>query len=161
MEKRILSGTALAVSRACLGTLTFGGQTDASAAARMVDACLDRGINFFDTANVYSAGESERLLGRILGHRRKDLVVASKVGIKAGEHPAGLTRDLILAAVEATLRRLNTDYFDLYYLHRPDWQTPLEESLAALDDGALEEATVSACDEVWRGLCGCAPKYHR
>jgi aryl-alcohol dehydrogenase-like predicted oxidoreductase len=129
--------------------MTFGGQTDASAAARMIEVCLDRGINFFDTANAYGAGESERLLGRILGHRRKDVVVASKVGVKAGEHPAGLTRELILTAAEATLRRLNTDYLDLYYLHQPDWQTPLEESLAALDglirEGKVRYAASSNC----------------
>ena len=99
----------------------------------MVRMCLDRNINFFDTANVYNAGESERLLGQVLGNRRKDIILASKVGLKAGEHPAGLTKELIVAALEGTLQRLNTDYLDLFYLHAPDWQTPVEESLAAMD----------------------------
>jgi aryl-alcohol dehydrogenase-like predicted oxidoreductase len=133
IEKRQLSGSELTVSRACLGTMTFGAQTDATAAARMVHMCLDRNITFFDTANVYNAGESERLLAQALGNSRKEIILASKVGLKAGEHPAGLTKELILTAVEATLRRLNTDYLDLYYLHVPDWQTPIEESLAAMD----------------------------
>jgi len=133
MDKRTLSGTQLTVSRACFGTMTFGSQTDASAAAYMVDVCLDRGINFLDTARNYNDGGSEQLLGQVLGARRKDVVVASKVGMKAGKYPAGLTRDLILTAIEATLRRLKTDYLDLYYLHMPDWQTPVEESLAAMD----------------------------
>jgi aryl-alcohol dehydrogenase-like predicted oxidoreductase len=133
MEKRRLGGSEFTISRVCLGTMTFGGQTDAMAAARMVRMCLDRGINFFDTANVYNAGESERLLGQALGNCRKDIILASKVGMKAGEHPAGLTEKLIVTALEATLRRLNTDYLDLFYLHLPDWQTPVEESLAAMD----------------------------
>ncbi len=133
METRTLSGTQLTVSRACFGAMTFGKQTDASTAARMVDLCLDRGINFFDTANVYNAGQSELVLGQVLGGRRRDVILASKVGIKAGEFPAGLSRGLIEAAAEATLRRLSTDYLDLYYLHQPDWQTPVEESLAAVD----------------------------
>ena len=133
IARRQLSGSELTVSRACLGTMTFGAQTDATAAARMVRMCLDRNITFFDTANVYNAGESERLLGQALGTRRKDIILASKVGLKAGEHPAGLMKELIVTAVEATLRRLNTDYLDLYYLHVPDWQTPVEESLAAMD----------------------------
>jgi aryl-alcohol dehydrogenase-like predicted oxidoreductase len=113
--------------------MTFGAQTDASAAVRMVRMCLDRNVNFFDTANVYNAGESECLLAQALGDSRKEIILASKVGLKAGEHPAGLTKELIVTAVEATLRRLNTDYLDLYYLHVPDWQTPVEESLAAMD----------------------------
>jgi aryl-alcohol dehydrogenase-like predicted oxidoreductase len=133
IEKRELAGSELTVSRACLGTMTFGAQTDAMAADRMVRMCLERGINFFDTANVYNAGESERLLGQVLGNSRKDIILASKVGMKAGEHPAGLTKELIVTALEATLRRLNTDYLDLCYLHVPDWQTPIEESLAAMD----------------------------
>jgi 1-deoxyxylulose-5-phosphate synthase len=133
MEKRRIGGTELTISRVCLGTMTFGAQTDAMAAARMVRICLDRGVNFFDTANVYNAGESERLLGQALTGCRKDIILASKVGMKVGEHPAGLTEKLIVTALEATLRRLNTDYLDLCYFHLPDWQTPVEQSLAAMD----------------------------
>jgi aryl-alcohol dehydrogenase-like predicted oxidoreductase len=113
--------------------MTFGAQTDVMAAARMVRLCLDRGVNFFDTANVYNAGESERLLGQVLVDCRKNIVLASKVGMKVGEYPAGLTEKLIVTALEATLRRLNTEYLDLCYFHLPDWQTPVEESLAAMD----------------------------
>jgi aryl-alcohol dehydrogenase-like predicted oxidoreductase len=113
--------------------MTFGAQTDDKTAAQMVQRCLESGVNFFDTANVYNAGESETLLGGILGGLRKDVVVATKAGMKVGEHPAGLSRDLILKAAEDSLRRLQTDYVDLYYLHTPDPLTPLEESLAAMD----------------------------
>jgi len=133
MERRILSGTGLEVSRIGLGTMTFGGQADEAAAARMTAACLDAGVNFFDTANVYTAGESERITGRVLGARRKDVVLASKVGMQAGDHPAGLSRDLILKAAEDSLARLNTDYLDIYYFHLPDYGTPIEESLEAMD----------------------------
>ncbi len=113
--------------------MTFGGQTDEVAAARMVAVSLDAGVNFFDTANVYSGGESERITGRVLGARRKDVVLASKVGMTVGDHPAGLTRALILKAAEDTLSRLQTDYLDIYYLHLPDYGTPIEESLEAMD----------------------------
>lgn len=133
MEQRQLKNTGLTVSRACFGVMTFGSQTDRSTAARMVDLCIDRGVNFFDTANTYNGGESERMLADVLGARRSKIVLASKVGMKVGDHPAGLTRELIVKAVEDSLRRLSTDYLDIYYLHLPDWNTPLEETLAAMD----------------------------
>lgn len=132
METTTLQGTDLRVSRACLGTMTFGGQTDAATARRMTDLCLDSGINFIDTANVYNAGESERIVGDLLAGRRDKVVLASKVGMKVGEHPAGLTRALVTKAAEDSLRRLRTDYLDLYYLHTPDAGTPLEETLDAV-----------------------------
>lgn len=133
MEQRKLTGTNLTVSRVCFGTMTFGGQTDRSEAKRIIDLCLDRGINFYDTANVYTDGASERILGEILGGRRKDLVVASKVGMKVGEQPPGLTAAAIAQAVEGSLCRLKTDYLDLYYMHLPDHGVPIEESLEAMD----------------------------
>ena len=133
METIRLQGTDLTVSRACLGTMTFGAQTDSATAARMVDLCLDSGINFIDTANVYNAGLSESILGDLLGSRRSKVVLASKVGMKVGDHPAGLSKPLVLKAAEDTLRRLRTDYLDLFYLHTPDGCTPLEETLNALD----------------------------
>ena len=133
METVRLQGTDLAVSRVCLGTMTFGAQTDAATAARMVDRCFDCGIDFVDTANVYNAGESERILGELLGPRRAKIVLASKVGMRAGDHPAGLRKDLVLKAAEESLQRLKTDYLDLLYLHTPDPSTPLEETLDALD----------------------------
>jgi aryl-alcohol dehydrogenase-like predicted oxidoreductase len=132
MQNRTLNGTDLTVSRACLGTMTFGSQTDRATAARMAGLCLDSGVNFFDTANVYNAGESERITGEILGPRRRDAVLASKVGMKVGEHPGGLKRELICKAAEDSLQRLKTDYLDIYYLHLPDWNAPIEESLEAM-----------------------------
>lgn len=133
MQKRILSDTGLEVSRICLGTMTFGGQTDRQAAARMLDLAFDRGVNFLDTANVYTGGESERILGELLGSRRSSVVLASKVFNKVGDEQPGLSKSAILAAAENSLRRLRTDYLDVYYLHAPDYNLPVEESLDAMD----------------------------
>jgi len=132
MEARILNRTGLEVSRVCLGTMTFGGQTDRQSAGRMLDCAMERGVNFLDTANVYNGGETERLLGELLGARRRSLVVASKVGMKVGAEKAGLTRSAILSAVENSLARLKTDYLDILYFHLPDRETPVEESLEAV-----------------------------
>ncbi len=134
MQTRKLPHTDLTVSRACFGAMTFGGQTDEPAAARMIDICLDHGINFFDTANAYNKGQSEVILGKILKGRRSGLIVASKVGMKTGE-PAGvspLSSKSILANIDATLARLQTDYLDIYYFHMPDYEAPLDESLEAM-----------------------------
>src|SRR5689334_3339137 len=111
--------------------MTFGAQADEVAAADMVAAALDRGVNFIDTANVYADGRSEEIVGRVLAGRRDRVVLASKVGIKVGDGPAdsGLSRAAIEKGIEASLRRLRTDYLDLYYLHQPDPATPPEESL--------------------------------
>lgn len=132
MEQRTLDGTGLRVSRVCLGTMTFGGQTERETAGRMVDLASDRGVNFFDTANVYTGGESERILGEILGSRRQSVVLASKVFNKVGGETPGLSRAAIIAAAENTLARLRTDYLDIYYLHQPDYSVPIEESLEAM-----------------------------
>src|SRR5436190_11156999 len=118
MEQRTLHND-LTVSRACLGTMTFGGQADRVGAERMLCLAFDRGINFIDTANVYTGGESERMLGVLLGPRRQQVILASKVGMKAGDNQPGLSRAAILAAVENSLRRLATDYLDVCYLHLP------------------------------------------
>lgn len=135
MEKRTLGQTTLTVSRIVLGTMTFGGQVDEAVAASMVDCCLDRGLNFIDTANVYNAGESERILGKVLQGRRDRVILATKVGNKMGEGPddRGLSRAAIRKGIEDSLRRLRTDYVDLYYLHQPDYTVPLEKSLEAMD----------------------------
>lgn len=135
MDLRALSRTELTVSRACLGTMTFGQQTDEPTAARMVDLCIDRGINFFDTANVYNFGKAETMLGAILQQRRRDrIVLASKVRMKVGDGPdeTGLSRRAIAKSIDDSLRRLRTDYLDLYYLHKPDDAVPIEETLDAL-----------------------------
>jgi aryl-alcohol dehydrogenase-like predicted oxidoreductase len=136
MDTRSLHHTNLNVSRICLGTMTFGAQCDEAEARRMVDLCLDRGINFIDTANVYNGGAAEAITGRILHGRRSRVVLATKVGLKMGEgaDQSGLSRRAILRAVEESLARLRTDYLDIYYLHQPDYTVPLEETLAAIED---------------------------
>ncbi len=136
MEYRILGKTDLEVSRFSFGTMTFGSQADLASAARMVAMCLDAGINFFDTANMYNQGLAETMLGKALGARREDVVLASKVRHKMGESPddAGLSRPAIFKAIDASLKRLGTDYVDIYYLHQPDYDVPIAETLAALDE---------------------------
>lgn len=136
MEQRTLKNTGLSVSRLCCGTMTFGGQTGEAAAREMVSACLDHGINFFDTANVYTAGASETILGRALKGRRDKVVLATKVAARMGPGPdqGGLSRAAILRQAEESLQRLGTDHVDLFYLHWPDPSVPLEESLGALDE---------------------------
>lgn len=135
MQIRTLKHTDLIVSRACFGTMTFGSQTDEAAALRLVDCCLDAGINFFDTANVYNKGLSEIIVGKTLKGRRDKVVLASKVRGKMGDGPdeSGLSRAAILKAIDESLRRLETDYLDLYYLHQPDYSVRIEESLEAMD----------------------------
>jgi aryl-alcohol dehydrogenase-like predicted oxidoreductase len=136
METRPLPHTGLTVSRACFGTMTFGVQSDQALSTRLVERCLDAGINFFDTANAYSFGVAETILGNALKGRRGEVVLASKVGFTAGPGPgdSGLKRDYILREIDASLRRLQTDYVDLYYLHIPDWNTSIEESLEAMNE---------------------------
>lgn len=161
MESRTLRNTDLAVSRFCLGTMTFGGQVDEAAARSMIDAALEHGINFVDTANVYKFGKSEEILGQALKGRRERVVVASKVGLKMSEaaDDTGLSRAAIVKGVEDSLRRLQTDHLDVCYLHQPDYATPLEESLAALDElvragkvrylGASNYASWQVCRLLW------------
>jgi aryl-alcohol dehydrogenase-like predicted oxidoreductase len=145
MEYKILGRTGLSVSELCLGAMTFGGASDMwraiggldqTRADEMVARALDAGINFFDTANGYGDGESEIILGKALGHKRKDVVIATKVGFPMGlgQNDRGLSRSHILNAADQSLSRLGTDYIDLYLLHRRDAFTPIEESMRALDD---------------------------
>jgi aryl-alcohol dehydrogenase-like predicted oxidoreductase len=135
MQYRRLGRTGLLVSEACMGAMTFGGVTDGGEADRIVGRCLERGINFFDTADVYTGGRSEEILGKCVGDRRGDLVIATKVFNPTGRgvNDMGLSRKHVLAACEASLRRLGTDYIDLYQVHSDDRHTPLEETLGALD----------------------------
>ena len=118
-----------------MGTMTFGGVTDEAEAKRIFDRCLEVGVNFFDTANGYTGGQSEQILGRLAKENRDDLVIATKVYNPQGQGPndMGLSRKHIIQACEASLRRLDTDYIDLYQVHADDRETPLEETLAALD----------------------------
>ena len=131
-----LGRTGLGVSRICLGCLTFGGQADEKESRRIVDTAWDAGINFFDTANVYTETLSERYLGEALKGRRDQAVIATKVrgSMGPGVNDGGLSRKHIMDAVDGSLTRLQTDYIDLYQVHSWDSDTPLEETLRALDD---------------------------
>jgi aryl-alcohol dehydrogenase-like predicted oxidoreductase len=137
MQMRRLGNSALEVSVVGLGGNNFGGRIDFAASQRVVDVALARGINFIDTADSYgNRGGSEEALGQILGPRRKSIVLATKFGLPMDEAGKlrGASRRYIKQAVEASLKRLRTDWIDLYQLHRPDAQTPIEETLRALDD---------------------------
>jgi aryl-alcohol dehydrogenase-like predicted oxidoreductase len=145
MKYRQLADTGVFVSELCLGTMTFGGVgqiweviggLDQAAADGIVHRALDGGINFVDTADVYSAGESEVMVGKALGGRRHDVVLATKVRGRMGKGPnqVGLSRLHIMEAAEASLRRLGTDYIDLYQIHRFDSLTAVDDTLRALDD---------------------------
>ncbi len=144
MKYEPFGNTGLFVSRLCLGTMTFAGKgywevigtLGQETANRMVDRCLEAGINFFDTANIYSFGESERMLGDALKGKRDQVVLATKVQGRMGDGPnqSGLSRKHIFDQVHGSLKRLQTDYIDLYQIHGYDSFTPLEETLRALDD---------------------------
>jgi aryl-alcohol dehydrogenase-like predicted oxidoreductase len=137
MEFRSVGGSGLQVSVAGLGCNNFGMRMDAAATDRVVHAALDLGVTLFDTADIYGGkGRSEELLGRALGERRDEVVLATKFGNPMGDGPyeRGASRRYIARAVEASLRRLGTDHIDLYQQHVPDPSTPIDETLAALDD---------------------------
>ncbi len=136
MEYVNLGKSGVKVSPLCLGTMMFGGPTEESESIRIIHRAIDAGINFIDTANVYNGGESERIVGKAIQDRRDQVVLATKVcgGMGEGVNDQGLSRYHILTEVENSLRRLNTDHIDLYIMHRPDYDTPLEESLRAVDD---------------------------
>ncbi|MFR9728145.1 aldo/keto reductase [Saccharopolyspora sp. MS10] len=143
MEYRQLGRSGLRVSTLTLGTMTFGGEgrfaklgnTDVEGARRQIDMCLDAGVNLIDTANMYSAGLSEQIVGQAVAGKRDDVLISTKVRMVMGDGPndAGLSRHHIIAQAEASLRRLDTDHIDLYHVHEWDGQTPLEETLEALD----------------------------
>jgi aryl-alcohol dehydrogenase-like predicted oxidoreductase len=137
VEYRNLGDSGLKISLAGLGCNNFGMRCDAEQTRAVVHRALDEGVTFFDTADIYgNRGGSEELLGKALGKRRREVVVASKFGMPmgAGPYERGASRRYIMAAAEASLRRLDTDYLDVYQLHQPDPDTPQEETLAALDD---------------------------
>jgi 1-deoxyxylulose-5-phosphate synthase len=140
MEFRSLGNTNLEVSRISLGAMTFGSQVDEGEATAIVDRCLQAGINFFDTANVYNKGMAEKILGKALKGRRHQVVLATKAGLNMGVEPDdfGLSRPAIRKAIDESLKRLGTDYVDLYYLHAPDWNTPMEETLETLNALTVE-----------------------
>lgn len=144
MHYRLFGRTGLYVSELCFGAMTFGGKgiyeamgkTAQAEADELVSISLENGINFFDTADVYSAGESETILGKALGARRKDVVLATKVRGKVGPGPnqLGLSRAHIMSSIDGSLKRLGTDWVDLYQIHGYDPVTPFDETLRALDD---------------------------
>ena len=132
MQRRRIGS--LEVSIAGLGCNNFGWRIDEAGTARVVDAALDSGMNFFDTADIYGRGESEEFLGRTLGDRRNRLVLATKFGMSMGEGRQGAKPEYIRRALEDSLRRLRTDRIDLYQLHQPDPSTPIADTLATLDE---------------------------
>ena len=138
MQHRPLGRTGVSVSQFCLGTMMFGswGNPDHDESIRIIHAALDAGINFIDTADVYGAGESEEIVGKALAGRRDDVVLATKFHNPMGEdlNQRGNSRRWIMRAVEDSLRRLETDWIDLYQVHRPDPSTDVEETLSALTD---------------------------
>ena len=155
MNYRRLGRTGLKVSEICLGTMTFGHNTDEPEATRIVDLAIDAGINFFDTANSYAGSASETILGKALRGRRGNAVVATKFFNPMGGdvNSSGTSRFHLMHAVEDSLRRLQVDYIDIYYIHHVDAQTPLDETLRALDDLVREgKVRYTACSnfEAWR-----------
>jgi aryl-alcohol dehydrogenase-like predicted oxidoreductase len=144
MKMRYLGNSGVKVSEICFGAMTFGGrgywktigELEQKDANELVKLCLDAGINFFDTADVYSEGLSEEMLGKALGSKRKDIILATKVRGRTGKGPndVGLSRHHIIENCNSSLKRLGTDYIDLYQIHSFDPYTPQEETLRALDD---------------------------
>lgn len=143
MNYRLLGNSGLSVSEICFGAMTFTGEKgwthlgmqDQHTADDLVTFAVDNGINFFDTADIYSDGVSEEMLGRALGQKRKDVIIATKCGFRMAPGPNGdgLSRKRVIEACEASLKRLNTDYIDLYQIHSYDFITPLEETLSAFN----------------------------
>ena len=142
MEYRLLGRSGLKVSVVTMGTMTFGrakdgvlGSVDTAEAKRQIDQCIDAGVNLIDTADVYANGASEEIVGEALGAKRPEVLIATKVRFPMGKGPndRGLSRHYIIAECERSLKRLGTDWIDLYQVHNWDGQTPLEETMEALD----------------------------
>ena len=155
MQYRNLGRTGLKVSEICLGTMTFGRYTDEMEADRMIGLAMDAGVNFIDTANTYIEGKSEEILGNVLGDRRDRLVLATKFFNPTGPgvNDSGWSRSYLLKSVEASLKRLKTDYIDILYIHHVDVQTPIEEPLRAMNDLVAQgKVRYLACSnfEAWR-----------
>ncbi|NVN88843.1 MAG: aldo/keto reductase [Rhodopseudomonas sp.] len=136
MEYRQLGRSGLKISPLCLGTMMFGGATDEPTSARIIDKARNAGVNFIDTADAYSSGGSETIVGRAIADTRQHWVLATKLANQMGDGPnrAGLSRRWMMQAAEDSLRRLGTDYIDIYYLHKEDHTTPLDETVRAMGD---------------------------
>jgi aryl-alcohol dehydrogenase-like predicted oxidoreductase len=141
MQYRKLGQTGIKVSRICLGTMTYGSQVDEKDAINIIERAVDAGVNFFDTADAYVQGRSEEVVGKALKKARQSVILATKVAHKTGPgiNEQGLSRKHIMKAIEDSLRRLGTDYIDLYYVHFPDHDTPIAHSgrLGPSWEGAL------------------------
>lgn len=136
MDYRYLGRSALKVSPLCLGTMMFGGETDEATSRRIIDKAYEQGVNFIDTADVYHAGRSEEIVGRAIAEQRDNWVLATKFGFPGapGPNQQGQSRKWIMQSVEASLKRLGTDYIDILYFHRSVAEAPLEEGLRAVSD---------------------------
>jgi aryl-alcohol dehydrogenase-like predicted oxidoreductase len=136
MKYNLLGNTGVKVSTLCFGTMSFGGDADEKTATAMFNRCREVGINFFDCADVYAGGRSEEILGNLIASCRDEVILTSKVYGSTGSdiNARGASRRHIRTAVEASLKRLNTDYLDVYFLHQFDNDTPIEESIRVLDD---------------------------
>jgi len=156
-----LSRTDLKVSRLCFGTMTFGKPADQQTCTRMVEQCIEAGINFFDTANMYQVGVAETMLGEALKGRREQQILATKVRFKMGEgaDEGGLSKRAIYRAIDESLKRLQTHYVDIYYLHFPDYGVRIEETLEAMNSligqgkvryaGTSNYAAWQQCEMLW------------
>ncbi len=136
MHYRHLGRSGLKISPICLGTMMFGGPTDEATSSRIVARAREAGINFIDSADAYNGGKSEQVVGRAISNHRSNWVLATKLANQIGDDPncGGLSRRWVLQAAEASLKRLGTDYIDIYYLHKEDHSTPLEETVRAIGD---------------------------
>jgi aryl-alcohol dehydrogenase-like predicted oxidoreductase len=179
VEHRELGSSGLSVSLVGLGCNNFGGRIGVEETRAVVDRSLELGINFFDTADVYgNKGGSEDCLGQVMGDRRKDIILATKFAMPMSDDPTmrGASRDYIVKACEASLKRLKTDWIDLYQVHQPDTETPIEETMGALDDlikqgkvrhigssnysaDQLDEAQDVASGNGWAGFVSCQDHY--
>ena len=151
MQYALLGRTGVRVSTLCFGTMSFGGEADEKTSEAMYRRCREIGINFFDTANVYTAGRSEEILGKLIGPERDQLVLTSKVCGAMGSdiNDRGLSRRHISAQIEASLKRLQTDRLDLYFVHNFDEDTPIDETLRALDHLVQQGKILYPCVSNW------------
>jgi len=135
MENTVLKGTGLHVSKFCLGTMMFGGQTEKNDAIEIINCAFENGVNFYDTADIYTKGASEEIVGEALKGKRDQVIVATKVGGPSGSGPngKGLGRKHVYQSLEDSLKRLAMDYVDIYYMHFPDPETPIEESIETMN----------------------------
>ena len=136
MQYRNLGRSGLKISPICLGTMMFGGPTDEATSTRIVAKAREAGINFIDTADAYNGGNSEQVVGRAISNNRQNWVLATKLANPMGDDPnrGGLSRRWVLQAADESLKRLGTDYIDIYYLHKEDHSTPLDETVRAMGE---------------------------